>query len=175
MIPLFLVGVLSVVCQVVLLRELNVAFYGVELVYLLGFSTWMAGSAAGAALALRPARASSPWTIRWVLMVAAGTLPCAVALVRGHRWLFGAVPGAFLPFDRQVLLLVWVLVPHAALLGLGFRRAAESCHTRGRRTSRWRLEQRDLRRWHSWSRSLATRIRVAGGRLSMSEHRWSRR
>ena len=48
---LFLVGLLAILFQIVLLRELNVAFYGVELVYALALAAWMAGGAAGAARA----------------------------------------------------------------------------------------------------------------------------
>jgi len=47
---LFLVGFLSLLAQVVLLRELNVAFYGIELAYLVALAAWLAGTAAGAAL-----------------------------------------------------------------------------------------------------------------------------
>ncbi len=38
---LFLVGLVSMLAQVVILRELNVAFYGVELIYILAIGAWL--------------------------------------------------------------------------------------------------------------------------------------
>jgi hypothetical protein len=50
---LFVVGLYSILGQVVILRELNVAFYGIELIYLLSFTFWMLGTAIGATLGRR--------------------------------------------------------------------------------------------------------------------------
>jgi len=47
---LLLTGFVSVVAQVALLRELSVAFYGLELIYVVALGGWMAWTAAGAAL-----------------------------------------------------------------------------------------------------------------------------
>ena len=47
---LFIVGVVSIAAQVVLLRELNVAAFGVELVYILALGVWLAATALGALL-----------------------------------------------------------------------------------------------------------------------------
>jgi spermidine synthase len=121
--PLITVGVLALSAQVVLLRELNVAFYGVELVYVLGLAAWMAGSAAGAACTPR-ALPATPGRLRWLLGVTALALPAGVALIRGHRYLLAAVPGAYLPFDRQLLLLVAATLPFSVAVGLAFRWAA---------------------------------------------------
>jgi len=55
---LFVIGLLSILGQVVLLRELNVAFYGVELVYLLALGVWLFMSALGALAAHRRLRPS---------------------------------------------------------------------------------------------------------------------
>ena len=46
---LFIIGFLSILGQVVLLRELNVAFYGSELIYTLALGFWLLWTATGAA------------------------------------------------------------------------------------------------------------------------------
>ena len=47
---LFLTGLVSLVGQIVLLRELNVAFYGIELIYLIALGIWMLLTAVGAVI-----------------------------------------------------------------------------------------------------------------------------
>lgn len=134
---LFLVGLVSLLSQVVLLRELNVAFYGIELVYLVALAAWLGGTAAGAALGgagtsgTTTSAATAAWQVttaargaRWLLAVIAVLLPLEIAFVRGSRLLFGAVAGAYLPIERQVLVLLLAVVPIAGLSGLAFRRAA---------------------------------------------------
>ncbi len=63
MILLLAVGLISILAQVVLLRELSVAFYGIELIYILAIGVWMLCTAAGAALPRLSARAAQalPW------------------------------------------------------------------------------------------------------------------
>ena len=117
---LFAVGALALLAQVVLLRECEVAFFGSELVLVLGLGAWLLGTAAGAA----PGRGTGPPGGRAVrgLFVALGILlPLAVVLARAVRILGGGVPGAYLPFGRQMLALALCLVPVSLLLGLLFR------------------------------------------------------
>ncbi|MEI6315782.1 MAG: hypothetical protein WCO89_12995, partial [Syntrophus sp. (in: bacteria)] len=45
---LFNIGLISILSQVILLRELAVAFYGVELIYLFALGVWLFFTAAGA-------------------------------------------------------------------------------------------------------------------------------
>ena len=47
---LLAVGLVTILGQVVLLRELNVAFYGSELIYILAMGMWLLWTAVGAAL-----------------------------------------------------------------------------------------------------------------------------
>jgi len=124
MFPLFLVGALSVVVQVVLLRELNVAFFGVELAYLLALAAWLMGTAAGASLLPRRL-APSRMGVAWALVIVAVSLPFDVAFIRGSRRLLGGLPGAFLPIEQQALVLAAAVLPPAILLGLLFRWAAQ--------------------------------------------------
>lgn len=76
-----------------MLRELAVAFYGSELVYLLGLAFLLAGTAAGT-LAGRawPARDGHPPAR--LFLVFAALLPATVALARALHRLLGGTPGA---------------------------------------------------------------------------------
>ena len=127
---LLLVGLLAILSQIVLLRELNVAFYGVELVYALALAVWMVGTAAGSLLPFGM-RVSKGRGAGALIVAAAVVLPAEIAVVRGSRVLLGGVPGAYLPFGDQVLVLLASLIPQAAMLGLAFRWAAEEAARRG--------------------------------------------
>jgi spermidine synthase len=128
---LFLVGLLALLCQVVLLRELNVAFYGVELVYAVALAAWMAGGAAGSALLPRRFGATVG-DLSWLLAATAAALPAEVAVVRVSRLALGGVPGAYLPFEQQVLVLAAAVLPASLTSGIAFRWAAELAAERGR-------------------------------------------
>jgi spermidine synthase len=128
---LFLVGLLAILCQIVLLRELNVASYGVELIYAVALAGWMIGGGAGAAW--RPhGRIVSSARVAWLLAVAALALPLDVAFIRASRLILGGVPGAFLPFGQQLLVLAAALIPIAFALGVAFRQAAQAQAMHGR-------------------------------------------
>jgi spermidine synthase len=128
---LLLLGALALVSQIVLLRELSVAFYGIELVYLLAIASWLAGTTAGAMVAPRSLRATRR-RLAWLLTAVALALPVLVAMVRASRIALGGVPGAYLPFDRQLLTLAAAMLPPSILLGLAFRWAASLGASAGR-------------------------------------------
>ncbi|MBE3099740.1 MAG: hypothetical protein IMZ44_21705, partial [Planctomycetes bacterium] len=129
---LLLTGLLSLLGQVVLLRELNVAFFGVELVYLLAIGVWMLGTALGSVL--WPRSGGRPvLALGWVTLSAGLVLPLDVAFIRASRIVFGGVPGAFLSFPQQLATMVLALVPVSALLGLLFQWSARA-YVSGRRT-----------------------------------------
>ncbi len=121
---LLAIGAVSLLAQVVLLRELVVAFYGSELIYLLGIGVWLLGTAAGAAAGRRGWSPPPDW-VRRLLVALAVAIPLAVVAARAGRLLLGAVPGAYPPFGRQLLGLGLVLLPVSALLGLLFQWAAK--------------------------------------------------
>ncbi len=128
---LFLVGLLAILCQIVLLRELNVACYGVELIYAVGLAGWMIAGGAGAAWR-SGGRIGSAARVAWLLVVVSLALPVDIAFVRASRLLLGGVPGAFLPFGRQLLVVAVSLGPISFVLGLAFRHAAEAAARHGR-------------------------------------------
>jgi spermidine synthase len=125
---LLLVGLLAILSQVVLLRELSVAFYGVELVYSLALTAWMVGGAVGALVRLP----HSGRRLAWLLATAALLLPAGVVWIRASRLVLGGIPGAYLPFTDQMIVLLVSLLPQAALLGLAFRWAAADAASSGR-------------------------------------------
>lgn len=128
---LFIIGLISILGQVVLLRELNVASFGVELVYVLALGFWLAATALGA-LSCRSSRATRPDLLAVPLLLFAALLPLAVAFARGNRVLLGGVPGAYLPFGEQILTIGITLLPAGFLTGRVFRRSAGFFVSEGR-------------------------------------------
>src|SRR4030042_421979 len=99
---LLLVGFVSLLSQVVLLRELTVAFYGIELIYLISLGFWLVFTATGALIGRRG------FTPPVSILALAGILfslivPLDIAFIRGLRTVLGAVPGAYLPFGLQMI------------------------------------------------------------------------
>ena len=121
---LLAIGLISVLGQVVLLRELNVAFYGSELIYVLALGVWLLWTATGAAVGRRT-HVPAGRRVRTLLLATAWLLPLAVVLSRGLRILFGGVPGAYLPFPQQLAGMALVLLPVALMMGLLFQWAAK--------------------------------------------------
>jgi spermidine synthase len=129
---LLAIGLISMLGQVVLLRELNVAFFGSELIYILALGVWLLWTATGAAIGRR-AHLPTGRQVRLLLLAHGCLLPLAVVLVRGLRPLFGGVPGAYLPFPRQLLAMTLSLLPVGLTLGLLFQWAAK-LYVGGRRS-----------------------------------------
>ena len=121
---LLVTGVLSILTQIVLLRELNAAFYGIELIYLVAIAAWMLWTAVGAAIpgSRRPMRSAAPIGIACAAL--APLVLADVAFLRSAHRLFGGVTGAFLPFWQQLLTLAIALAPIGILLGLLFQWSA---------------------------------------------------
>lgn len=118
------VGFVSILAQVVVLRELTVAFFGVELVYILAIAAWLLWTALGAVIGRR-SHGGSRTAVAYLLVVFALLLPADVAFVRALRTIFGGVPGTYLPFQSQVIGLLAALFPLGIVLGLLFQQAAK--------------------------------------------------
>ena len=124
-------GLISILGQVVLLRELNIAFYGSELIYILALGAWLFWTAIGVALGRR-AYLPSPQLVRILLVIFSLVLPLSVVFVRGTRHIWSAVPGAYLPFPTQLAALSLALLPVGVFVGLLFQWVAKLYVERGR-------------------------------------------
>ena len=131
---LFAAGALSMVAQVVVLRELVAALYGVELLYILALGSWLLGTAIGSA-AGRHAHAT-------VAVGAAGCaalgllVPAEVAVIRAAGPAAGTVAGAYLPFPAQLAWIAAATLPPAAVCGLLFPVLAGLAGAQGRSVGR---------------------------------------
>ncbi|NIO00777.1 MAG: hypothetical protein GTO42_01345 [Candidatus Latescibacteria bacterium] len=121
---LLTIGFISILGQVVILRELNVAFYGIELIYILAMGIWLLWSAAGALIGRR-AYAPPATVVRYLFILFSLLLPVDVAFIRGARVLFGGIPGSYLPFGLQLAAISIALLPIGILIGLLFQWAAK--------------------------------------------------
>lgn len=120
---LLIIGCVSILGQVIILRELNVAFYGVELIYILAMGVWLFGTGIGAIIG-RKSHVPSETSIRFLFLVFSLTLPLDIAFIRAIRPLFQGVTGAYLPFSHQLAGITLALLPIGILLGLMFQWAA---------------------------------------------------
>ena len=127
---LFLVGFVSMLGQVIILRELNVAFYGIELIYALAIGAWLLATATGA-LVLRKRKASLAGIIS-LFCILAWVLPLDIFFLRASRLIFSGVPGAYLSFFRQLAIMLVALAPVCLSLGFLFQRAARLYAQKGR-------------------------------------------
>ena len=125
---LIFIGFISILGQVALLRELAVAFFGSELIYLLAIAFWLIWTGLGALLNRRIG------TNKGLLACVAAlgfALPLEVVFARGVRLIFGATPGAFMPFEQQLIAMAATLAPAGLLLGYLFVQAARRHVTHG--------------------------------------------
>jgi len=121
---LLAVGFISILGQVVMLRELNVAFYGIELIYILSFAFWLLGTGIGAAIGRR-GYIPKEKTIHIFFLLSALLLIGDIVFVRGIRNIFGGVPGGYLPFTTQISGLIIALFPAGLLAGILFQWTAK--------------------------------------------------
>ncbi|MBU2502438.1 hypothetical protein KJ682_13985 [bacterium] len=128
---LAVLGCVSLLGQVVLLREVTVAFFGSELVILLGIGLWLLGTGLGAAVAGR-IRGGALLAVPVLLLVAGLLIPGLVVWARAVRAVWGAVPGAYLSFSGQMVAMSTILLPAALISGLVFALAARAAVSRGR-------------------------------------------
>jgi spermidine synthase len=138
---LFALGFISILGQVVLLRELSVASYGVELVYTLALGIWLLATACGA-LNSRPLHTlSSRPKIHLLFILFSVALPLDVAFLRYARILFGDYPGVYLPLHLQIAAIFASLLPIGWILGVLFRwTAGEFIANRGSLAGAYALE-----------------------------------
>ena len=129
------VGFVSMLGQVVLLRELLVAYFGSELILLLSVGVLLLASSLGVMGARWLGRPSGAH-VRGAFLALALLLPLLVIFVRAVRLFFGGTPGAYLPIPQQALGLLLALLPFGVVTGALFQRAAVLYVARGRTLAR---------------------------------------
>ncbi len=118
------VGLVSILGQVVTLRELDVAFYGIELIYIISLGFWLLGTAIGAAVGRR-SHIPEETSVQTLLILTSALLMTDIIFIRGIRRIFGGVSGGFLPFETQIAALVAAVIPLSVITGLLFQAAAK--------------------------------------------------
>lgn len=119
------IGLISILGQVVLLRELNVAFYGVELIYLLALGIWLFWTAVGAVIGRRD-HPPSLHKIAALFLIFGIILLLDLVFIRSSRLIWGGVPGAYLDFFQQLFVAVIALLPVGVVSGLLFQWTARA-------------------------------------------------
>lgn len=128
---LLIIGCVSLIAQVALLRELSVAFFGVELIYILGLGIWLFATAMGAMAGPRT-RLPSGRDILMLLFLFSLMMPLNVLFIRAGRLIFSGVPGAYLDFFHQMTAMILAMLPAGFLSGLLFQWAAKQYAAKGR-------------------------------------------
>jgi spermidine synthase len=128
---LFALGFISILGQVVLLRELNVASYGVEIVYTLALGIWLVATASGAIFRRRTRLLPSSPKVHILFILFSIVLPLDVAFLRSVRVLFAGYPGVYLTLQLQFAAIFASLLPVGLILGILFRWVAGKFITDG--------------------------------------------
>jgi spermidine synthase len=117
-----MLGMVSQIAQVVLLRELLMVFHGNEMSIGVILAAWMAwvgvGSALGAAIAERTDRVLMVLTLNAAVLLP--LLAATVAVIRGLRGFFDVVPGAYLSLADILVSSFLVVAPVCLLIGMQF-------------------------------------------------------
>ena len=122
-------GALAIVLQVTFLREFMVALSGDETALGVGLAAWLAGIAAGAAVARRARGRARFALLCFALLAASG--PAGVVGGRYLRLAMAPPPGEILPLGFAVLLALAILAPTGALVGATFTSLAAAAAEAG--------------------------------------------
>lgn len=122
---LIAIGLISILGQVVLLRELNVSFYGVELVYIFALGIWLFWTAVGAVIGRR-VNFPSLKQIAVLFIIYGIIIPLDILFIRSSRLILGGIPGAYLTFYQQLIVAVVSVLPGGVLSGLLFQWTAKA-------------------------------------------------
>ncbi len=122
---LFGIGFISILGQVILLRELSVAYYGVELIYTLAIGIWLIFNGLGTIIGRSGKNPSSNWT-HFLFLILSVAIPAGIVFIRSIRIIFYGTPGAYLPLHIQITAMTASLLPFGLLLGLLFRWTART-------------------------------------------------
>ncbi len=122
LLAVLMLGIVSQVGQVVLLRELLMVFHGNELSIGLILAAWLAWVGVGSRLgAVLVDYVNRPLFL--LMLSAAGvllTLPTTILLIRGLRGFFNVLPGVYLALPDMIISCFLLMAPSCLLLGAQF-------------------------------------------------------
>jgi spermidine synthase len=118
-INLIVVGFISLLSQVVILRELNVAFFGIELIYVVALGVWLIGTTIGVSISKFRTEIFKN-DIQTAFIIFSFALLIEIFFIRGVRILFGATTGAYLSFLYQLIGIAAAVLPVSILSGILF-------------------------------------------------------
>jgi spermidine synthase len=114
-------GFAATVAQIVLLRELLVLFYGIELYIGAVLTVWLLGGALGSRLSVRLAAGHpSKEHIQGLVLISALILPTTLLLIRASSHLLGLVSGNILPLTKLLQICFVATFPCAFVSGALF-------------------------------------------------------
>jgi len=121
---LFIIGFITLLGQISIIRELNVSYFGIELIYIIAIGTWMLGTAFGAYYK-RSMTVIPESRLNFIFGLYAVILILELVFIRSSRILFLGIPGTYLPLFTQIVVLLISLIPVSFLAGLLFQWAAK--------------------------------------------------
>ena len=129
---MFCTGLYAMLAQILLLRELLVAFYGNELTIGAMLSAWLVLIGAGS-LAIQPflrrmALVRLWWVVAVLLMLLAAVLPAQVWVIRIIRVILHVPYGEYVPFAAMLAGTLLVLLPTGLSIGIIFPCACHLTH-----------------------------------------------
>jgi len=115
-----LLGILSIISQSALLREITTSFYGNEVFYGLSLGVWFFFTGVGSLIAMRAKSFMSEKSLPWFLLVVlTGIFPIMVFLTRYLRSVFSPL-GEAPDLGTSILMMCLVLGGYCLLLGVLF-------------------------------------------------------
>ncbi len=122
LLAVLMLGIVSQIGQVLLLRELLMVFHGNELSIGLILAAWLAWGGVGSRLgAVLVDRFNHP---RFLLMLSAAgvllTLPATILIIRGLRGFFDVLPGTYLSLPDMTISCFLLMAPACLMLGAQF-------------------------------------------------------
>lgn len=122
------VGLLGMLGQVVLLREIAVVCSGSELIWIFGIGVWLFGNGFGMRSAGNPRSAGA---YRWSFVGAALSFPMLVSAFRWFFPLLGIPMGVSPSFVQQLMLVIGGMFPSGWMMGRLFRLGIQAWLERG--------------------------------------------
>lgn len=121
-----LLGIWTVVSQIILIREFLVVFYGNELIFGVAMASWFIGVSIGAisaAILSKRFKNDLPLFV-YSQIIALAVLPVAIYLIRNARNIIGVPTGLMIPFITTAIFSFFIIITVTFIAGFCFPLAA---------------------------------------------------